>query len=84
MQIKTPAVRRVTNFGMSEIPVCPKCARAMRLAKTTPRLGGLPELRTYQCKECVMVFTEIMTGPGPIAERACVLNFEAGLCHVRQ
>jgi len=30
----------------------------MRLARTIPRLGGLPELRTYECRACGVTFTE--------------------------
>lgn len=30
----------------------------MPLVRTLPRLGGLPELRTYECRPCGIVFTE--------------------------
>ena len=30
----------------------------MALARTWPRVGGLPELHTYQCQPCNVVFTE--------------------------
>ena len=30
----------------------------MRLAFTMPRLGGLPDLRTYDCKQCGVALTE--------------------------
>lgn len=30
----------------------------MRLARTIPRLGGLPELQTYECRACGVSFTE--------------------------
>jgi hypothetical protein len=30
----------------------------MSLASTMPRLGGLPDLRTYDCKRCGVALTE--------------------------
>ena len=56
----------------------------MKRAKVTPSFGGLPELRTFRCATCNVVFTEVVTGPEAIAERACVLNVEASLAAVRQ
>jgi rubredoxin len=38
--------------------ICLSCGKAMRLARTTPGIGELPELRTYDCKGCGLVFTE--------------------------
>ena len=31
---------------------CPSCGKAMRLARTIPKLGGLPELHTFECRPC--------------------------------
>ncbi len=31
---------------------CPNCGRSMHLTRTTPRTGGLPDLRTFSCGEC--------------------------------
>jgi hypothetical protein len=33
-------------------PICPNCGRPMHLARSTPRAGGLSDLRTYNCGEC--------------------------------
>jgi hypothetical protein len=33
-------------------PLCPFCAQAMRLARTTSRFGDLPELYTFECRAC--------------------------------
>jgi DNA-directed RNA polymerase subunit M/transcription elongation factor TFIIS len=33
-------------------PACPNCGRSMHLTRTTPRSGGLPDVRTYKCGEC--------------------------------
>jgi hypothetical protein len=43
----------------------------MRLARTVPRLGGLPELRTYECRACSVTFTEaVEAGHDAEAQRA--------------
>jgi hypothetical protein len=33
-------------------PICPHCGKPMRLARTIPGIGALPELHTYDCKQC--------------------------------
>jgi hypothetical protein len=38
--------------------VCLSCGKAMRLAGTNPGIGEPPELRSYECKACGVVFTE--------------------------
>jgi len=38
--------------------LCPSCRTAMTLARTTPRLGGMPELRSFECKSCGTILTE--------------------------
>jgi hypothetical protein len=38
--------------------ICLSCGKAMRLARTIPGIGELPELRTYDCNACGVVFTE--------------------------
>ena len=48
----------------------------MALARTWPRVGGLPEMHTFQCQPCNVVFTEIATGGGAIPERVTVLHRE--------
>jgi hypothetical protein len=48
----------------------------MVLARTWPRVGGLAEMQTYQCKRCNVVFTEVVTGAGAIPERVTVLHHE--------
>ena len=68
-----------TQHESPELPLCPDCTEPMVLARTWPRVGGLPELRTFQCSSCNFVFTEVATGEGALAERACVLRDEA--CH---
>jgi hypothetical protein len=43
-------------------PICPVCGKPMRFARSIPGNGGLPELRTYDCKMCETAETEVM-GP---------------------
>jgi hypothetical protein len=30
----------------------------MKLARVTPRFGGLPELQTFECRPCRVILTE--------------------------
>jgi len=34
------------------LPLCPSCARVMRLARTTSRFGDLPDLYVFECRAC--------------------------------
>lgn len=38
-------------------PYCEKCECNMKLVRTIPKLGGLPELKTYRCASCGAVKT---------------------------
>jgi hypothetical protein len=38
--------------------ICLSCGKPMRLSRTIPSIGELPELRTYDCTGCGVVFTE--------------------------
>ena len=61
----------------------------MALARVTPKLGGLPELRTFRCEDCGEVETyevQVSTGHAvpPIArdmvpKSACVAKRDRGL-----
>ena len=59
-----------------EFPFCPNCAKPMALARTEPSLGTLPEVNTYECRRCSIVFTEVVTGTGSAPERVSVLHSE--------
>lgn len=39
-------------------PLCPSCGRPMRFVRAIPRLGALPELRTYECLACAVTYTD--------------------------
>jgi hypothetical protein len=38
-------------------PTCERCDRAMKLVRTIPKLGGLPQLNVYRCAECGAIRT---------------------------
>ena len=46
-----------TTTTETATPPCPCCRDPMRLVRTIPKLGGLPELRVYQCERCSHVET---------------------------
>ena len=64
------------NTNSPELPLCPNCNKSMALARTWPRLGGLPEMHTFQCEPCNVVFTEVATGSGAVPERVSALHEE--------
>jgi len=45
------------QIANQEPPRCPNCGRPMTLARVTPRVGGLPELRTFVCRICRITMT---------------------------
>jgi transposase-like protein len=42
----------------TNIPRCPNCDESMKLARVTPRLAGLPELQTFECRPCGETVTQ--------------------------
>ena len=40
------------------VPPCPRCRKPMGFVRSVPKVGALPELRTYQCKPCRETVTE--------------------------
>jgi ribosomal protein L37AE/L43A len=50
------------NFAMEvdrykQPPACPSCGRPMHFARSVPRIGAQPELWTYECRVCGVMFT---------------------------
>jgi hypothetical protein len=41
------------------ISLCPDCREAMKLVKTIPRLGGLPEIIVFYCSRCKQAETKV-------------------------
>ncbi len=52
----TPAELRPREEKPS-LPACPCEGSEMALVRVNPRLGALPELRTYRCAKCGAVET---------------------------
>jgi hypothetical protein len=42
--------------------ICPRCGGPMKLVRSVPRLGGLPELRAFSCSACGEVETQEVDG----------------------
>jgi hypothetical protein len=38
---------------------CPACGKTMRLASIIPGIGALPELWTFECRDCREAITEV-------------------------
>ena len=54
----TEEIKRVGAAGKPEPWNCPNCGQPMKLARVTPRVGGLPELHTFECRPCGVVLTD--------------------------
>jgi transposase-like protein len=39
------------------LTACPSCGAPMRFLRTVPRLRGLPELQTFECRPCGLAVT---------------------------
>ena len=65
-----------TRHTPLEFPLCPNCAKPMVSARAQPRFGEHPEMNTYECQRCSIVFTEVVTGAGSAPERASALHGE--------
>jgi hypothetical protein len=47
-----------TNKNAPRPPLCPSCAQIMRLARITSRFGDLPDLYTFECRDCGVLHIE--------------------------
>jgi len=47
----------------AKIQRCMSCGQPMKLVRVTPRLGGLPELQTFECRPCGSVVTKPIDDP---------------------
>jgi hypothetical protein len=47
-----------TNADSGVRPACPSCGKALQLSRTMPGSKGVPDLRTYACRECGLWLTE--------------------------
>ena len=57
----------VMNAERSEpkLPLCPSCARNMRLIRRTQRFGALPDVCTFECRGCGVSHFEEYESPKP-------------------
>ncbi len=48
----------VMDERIKPTPACRSCGNPMRFARAVTQANGLPELRTYDCKDCGVAMTE--------------------------
>ena len=41
-------------------PLCPDCREPMKLVKTIPHIGGLPEIFVFYCSRCRQAETKVV------------------------
>jgi hypothetical protein len=39
-------------------PCCPSCGAVMGVMRSFPKIGGLPELQTFECRACGVSITQ--------------------------
>lgn len=63
--------------------MCPACGRLMRLARSIPSTGELPELETYECEECRVEITAAKQDERHHMKRCYQCNGRFGLIRYR-
>ncbi len=58
LQVDQPRAHQQDIFVPSPTLACPNCGDFMRLARTVPKLGALPELLVFRCPSCNEVETK--------------------------
>lgn len=41
-------------------PFCPSCGATMRFMRSVAKIGGLPELQTFECRVCGVSLTQAL------------------------
>jgi hypothetical protein len=41
-----------------KLPLCPSCAQNMRLMRRTQRFGTLPDVCTFECRDCGVSYVD--------------------------
>ena len=59
-----------------ELPLCFSLLSSNGVGAKWPRVGGLAEMQTFECKRCSIVFTELVDGTGSALERVGALHDE--------
>lgn len=60
----------------SKSPICPWCAKPMTHVRTTPTASGGARKHHYECKRCIVLYTELDRSGEPMPERARKLDRE--------
>jgi transposase-like protein len=60
----------------SGAPKCPWCAKPMTFVQATPGAGGGPAKHRFECKRCIIVYTELERSGERAPERVRKLNGE--------
>ena len=50
-------------------PLCPDCRQPMKLVRTIPHVGGLPEIQVFYCSRCKQA--ETIGAPGGYSGGYC-------------
>jgi hypothetical protein len=58
-------------------PACPSCSQIMRIARTTPRFGNLPDLNTFECRACGVSYIEAAASPQRRCQTGADCNYKA-------
>jgi hypothetical protein len=49
--VESSLVMNADRFGR-KLPLCPSCAQNMRLTRRTQRFSTLPDVCTFECRDC--------------------------------
>ena len=60
----------------SQAPKCPWCAKPMTYVQAMPAAGGGARKRRYECKRCIVVYTELDRDGDDTPDRARNLDRE--------
>ena len=60
----------------SRAPKCPWCGKPMSFVQATPGANGSPVKHRYECKRCIIVYTEVERNGERTPERVRKLNDE--------
>lgn len=67
----------VSMLTRADAPDCFACRKPMSLTRVKRYTSGPPQMHTFECTNCGVLFIEIVTGDGPARERVSILHEEA-------
>ncbi len=47
----------IDTVSTDRLVTCPCCGELMRLTRTVPKVGDLPEMQTFECRLCRLAVT---------------------------